>query len=549
MSGNICLDPIKYYHAETQTCQWPEISEARSQAIEPTATYSGKTSNPLTSPAKSGRNLEQYRQMLAQGAFEKSPSPTPSLLKQNPLEFGVFSFLVACNSDGSSFPKDQTSSGNGGSPSIPDASTTGEVGGTGNTGGAGGSGGSGGTDNLPNAGNINDGGNFPTIPGAAILHDTAPCGSVASIPDLDEGLGVCTHYSTGPEDPSNFQLFGWDPDLSNSASTLSALAFAPDQVLEGSSGEIFVTTYGDDTAVPKELPGIAVLNASLPGPVQQEPFPNIVLRRSSLISSDAGSLDGGVSEVVPNIPPDPHVTSSGREVDLIAPTFPKGLVEWNHRVFIATSNLDLNNQDFLPGTVLVKNLSTGTWSNFFTTGFNPTGIGLNNDRLYVVNTGAVDFYGVVSSDSSVDIFDPGSQELLENIPLGPVAAGIEGELTFTPDGQTLILATGDNSGRLIVVDLNTKESREIPVATGSKILLSGVTLHPDGEIVYVNNFNDGTLYTVDLKTARVLSSQILDQDVTDLMGLSDSLWKSGALFVGNGPNILKLSTQSPDSGL
>lgn len=514
MSDNICIDPRVVYPNETNTCEpFPRGTVDGTNAPRPQNSKAQaslqKTFTPQANPG-----LDSYRRNFIQGVFASSPSPsrTPA-----PTHQGIHQALtLALGPIGLSLGM-LSGCGNGGSTNqtAGDAIPSTGDGGPADAGAPVDAGDGGGT---PDAGDGGTGGG-KNIPGTAVSHDSVPCGTDSSISDLDFNLGICQRFPTGPGDPANHQLFSWDSVSAGTAATLNTLSFPPDQMMESASGEIFITTHGDASAMPPQLSGLARVNASLPTAVEHETFPSLSLNTSQM-------------------------SSSSRSISSIAPSFPKGLAQFGDQVFVATSNLDLNHGDYLPGTLLAYRTTTMNWDFIQTTDYNPTSVGILNGKLVVVNTGAVDFNGNATTASSIDIFNPASHELIKNIPLGQVAAGIEGEITASSDGNTLILPTGDNSGRLLVVRnlfTDTPSVQEITVATGAKVLLTGVALSKDEQYAYVGNFNDGKVYTLSLSGNKVVAEQSLDTDTSDFAGIGDSLSTGAALFMGVGNEILSMT--------
>ena len=338
-------------------------------------------------------------------------------------------------------------------------------------------------------------------------HDTAPCGPAGMITDLDEGLGVCANYTN-----NQHHLFSWDPNSPGAATSIIPLSFAPDQVLQGSDDSIYITTH--------QNPGLSVVHP-IEGSESHHAFPA-------------------------SIPTTLH-SSSGRPLTSIRPAFPKGLVEIDGQIFIATSNYDEVHDDYLPGTILVFQKATGSFVALSSSGFNPTSVGESNGRLLVVSSGAVDRNGHATTDGYLDIFDPFSYDLIRSIPLGRRGAGVSGEITLSPDGRNVLLPTADNSGRILVVDLNDGTKRELTMSsagvTGDRAFFPSLQVSPDGRFGVVGNFNDGRVYTVNLADGTATASPLtVDSNTTDGDGLSDGLRIGSEYFVGMGPRLLRLQT-------
>lgn len=339
-------------------------------------------------------------------------------------------------------------------------------------------------------------------------HSESPCGVGSMITDLDEDFGVCANYGTG-----NHHLFRWNPLAAGAATSIITLSFPPDQILALAGGDILITTHG--------TPGLSWVNPtdSVEG---HYPFP--------------ASL------------PISGTTSSGRSVSAVVPTFPKGLVELNGDIFIATSNLDTTIGDYLPGTVLRYHPSTSTWQHLRTSGFNPTSMAEAGGRLLVVSSGAMDRNGTVTTPSVLDIFDPASGALLRTVPLGQNGAGLSGEMALSADQKTLVLGTADNSGRLVVVDLEDEVARQInlrsQLGSPARLFFSQIQVRPDGRYAFVSNFNDGRSYVVDLTTGTLTASGVVsDDDTADAVGLGDAWLRGGDLFLSKGSSILRLRYQ------
>jgi outer membrane protein assembly factor BamB len=121
----------------------------------------------------------------------------------------------------------------------------------------------------------------------------------------------------------------------------------------------------------------------------------------------------------------------------------------------------------------------------------------------VVNSGALSREGHPQSESRLDLFNETTGDLLVSYALGNVGAGLGGEVAITPDGRRAVLPTGDNSGRILVAELETGSIRSVDLRnhglTGDRVLLNPLQLSADGRYAFVGNFNDGYLYVVDLE--------------------------------------------------
>lgn len=535
MSDNICINPRIYYNTQTLTCDLPErIHPSEPANSIPTAPQLPRPPFPALVPG-SPRPLEEFRDRILQMATRGSLTHPPAHNPISPQEFSLLAALpFACgDSKGDGFFK-EGDAGEAGS----------QTGGAGNSpaGPSSGGGGSGGTGTVNSSGDSGvlmaaggrDGGNPRTapIPSQPTVHDTALCGNNGTIPDLDDGVGVCANYAD-----HQHELFSWDPEQTGQIQTLLDLGFAPDQVLTSPDGQYYLTHHGDPLADPPAVGGLALVD-NRQGTQFQIAFSRIVL------------------DV-------PAATSSGSTVLQFTPSFPKGIARVGERLFIATSNLvnqplPVDNY-FNPGTVLIYNTATQNWEHYLVTGdFNPTSVGLIDGKVFVVNSGDINPARnpaqLVTTPSSIDVIDPTTLQIEKNISLemagdaGPPsgqamkypAAGINGEIAVSPDGNTLALPTGDNSGRILLINRQTETVRAIRVAGGEKVLLTALTFNPSQPFLYVADFNDGKLYTVDVTGAQVIGEQVLDTTPTDFSGISDGLWHGGSVFVGVGPKIYRL---------
>jgi hypothetical protein len=341
---------------------------------------------------------------------------------------------------------------------------------------------------------------------------TVPCGAGSMIPDIDVdaqgGLGVCANYTTG-----NHHLFRWDPSQSGSIQSIIPLPYPPDQVLRLSNGEIAISTY--------QNPGLSFVNETA-GSESHAAFPTVTT--------------GGTS-------------SSGRGISGFQPRYPKGMVELGGQVYVATSNYDEVNEDYLPGTVLTYNSGTGSFSVLPTTGYNPTSVTpilhQGQQRLLVVESGAINRQGEALTESRVEIFDPLTKTWVYHLSLGKVGAGLSGEVAVSSDGHQVILPTGNNSGDLLIVDLAAQNVRTVRLkdqgVSSDRVLLTNAQLTEDGHYAFAGNFNDGRVYAVDLNQPQMSPTPLrVDTNTLDGEGISDTLRQGRDLFVGMGPQILRI---------
>lgn len=503
MSDNLCIDPSIHHNWTSLTCEAAEPVNSPKQAASNAAPPRLDT-NVIASPARSTINLRDYIAQINRGASQDSAPLAEHASPHSPILTGLVAMLPVACGDSGSFPSTDAGSSDSGSGGM----DAGDGGGT--------------SDGGMDAG----GGGTGYLPESPVTHDTIPCGSNGFTTDLDEQVGACANYTDG-----SHHLFTWNSDVANSAASILALNYAPDQVLQVSSGQYFVTNFGNAGAVPPMAAGLAIIDNSA-GSQQQHIFPNLVLSN-------------------------PASTSAGTSINQLTPTQPKGITEVGDLVFVNTSNgipnfTEPSESYYNPGTVLIYDRTTGGLiHHLVTTDYNPTSIRYHDGLVYVINSGDINASRdpVANSASSIDIFDPAQLNNPPiNIPLGNIGAGINGEIAISSDGNAMVLPTGDNSGRLIIVNLGDNSTREITVVApseGQNILLANVSIHSSGRYVYVGNFNDGNLYTVDLDTDTVIDTDTLDADTSDFSGISDGLLIGSQLFIGVGDGIQSLNLATP----
>lgn len=466
------------------------VTPAFLQAFSPTAAAPQPDSRVVL-------NLSDYTAQIAGRAAQGSGSPARSLTQTNPLAFSALAMLpVACSGGG----------GGGGDTGITDGGTGGSDSGTGGDTGVGGDSGTGGS----------DGGTVQTF-GTASIHDTVPCATYGYIPDLAGAFGVCGDFV-----PSPHHLFSWDPSTAGAVSSLMVLNSEPFQAMLSSSGDYYITNIGDPLTMPAIPAGLTVANPGM-GSQSQYVFPTFTL-------------------------PSSQTASDGSSVSSLDPSHARGLAEVGNRIFVATANKVPNAGNpaqsyFNPGTVAVFDRTTGTFTDFIlTTDYNPNSIVAAGGRVYVVNGGDYnpDRVPPIAGPSSIDVIDPDTLEVVQNIPLGNVAAGIPGEAAVSADGSTMALTTADNSGNIVVVDLEAGTSREVSVTAAASVSLTGISLDPTGRYAYVGSFNDGVLYLVDLDTDTVVDSEPVDTMPADFFGITHVLQQGVDVFVSVGNQVMRV---------
>jgi len=119
---------------------------------------------------------------------------------------------------------------------------------------------------------------------------------------------------------------------------------------------------------------------------------------------------------------------------------------------------------------------------FASAGLNPTGTArLPDNRALVLNSG--DFSP--TAQALLDIIDPSTETIAKTIDLGNLTAQVNGEIALTESGEQAIIGSGDGSGRILRVDLET-DSIETLAGTGTNFYSS---VQVDGPLVYATDFS------------------------------------------------------------
>jgi hypothetical protein len=183
----------------------------------------------------------------------------------------------------------------------------------------------------------------------------------------------------------------------------------------------------------------------------------------------------------------------------------------------------------LVGALNVYDLSsdgtiTGTGRAIATVGSNPTGLAERGSEIIVLHTGD---YGP-NSLAHLSFFDFDGRRTRDALLLGAMTAQNSGTIAITSDGNTAIIGTSDNSGRVFLVDLaegKVMTSLNLPKAVRS-FHSSIVTGEVDGrDYAFVTDYNSGLLMILDVEDRTFLPSINL---VTDRAG--PSLFHNGELI-------------------
>ena len=121
--------------------------------------------------------------------------------------------------------------------------------------------------------------------------------------------------------------------------------------------------------------------------------------------------------------------------------------------------------------------------------------------------------------AGVSFVDPAKGEVLHTIPTGEEPEGV----TLTPDGK-LIYATSEDAGTVTVIDIATaKALKTIKVGRRPR----NVTFLPDGSRAFVTNENDGTLSVIDTAA----------QEATHTINLGEGLKPMGQAMSRDGSRL------------
>ena len=165
------------------------------------------------------------------------------------------------------------------------------------------------------------------------------------------------------------------------------------------------------------------------------------------------------------------VDSDGKNEDTIknfTMSYPGGLAQSDGKLFVTMSNYisPLLPAIAAPGIVRVFQLSdsspylTEITDSIITTDFNPTGVTpLPDGTIAITNSGVSDIWDGVShpiTESSIDILDPDTLEIVDNIPMGTVSLSFK-KLAVTTDGATAYIGSS-SYGEIYGIDLEEKEA-------------------------------------------------------------------------------------------
>jgi hypothetical protein len=178
------------------------------------------------------------------------------------------------------------------------------------------------------------------------------------------------------------------------------------------------------------------------------------------------------------------------------------------KLFMAAANL--NGVDYDPGAILIYDVDgagavqEATLRRLTTSGLNPTGVALRGTSgLAVLSSGV---FGA-GAQAFLDLIDMTSETVARSIPLGGLTAQVSHEIALTPDGRTAVIGTADDSGRALFVDLDTGEV--VTQTIEGTRFHSSVKIDSALGIVYVSDFNGGSVTVLDLATHAVLASVAL----------------------------------------
>lgn len=216
----------------------------------------------------------------------------------------------------------------------------------------------------------------------------------------------------------------------------------------------------------------------------------------------------------------------------IATSYPSSIALLGDTLFVSTSNYIRTEAPALaaPGTVLVFEIGAECAMNFLnaivTTGYNPTGLAIRNDEeLIVTNSGVlsiVDATAVPETDSSVDIVDVNSLNVIANINLGLVSASFHA-MAITSDGTRGFVGSSAY-GEVYELDLANRKLLRGPtdpiVVSETSDLITDVKLSVDDTYIFAASFEQSAVYPFSVannfekKTAHVVGfpSGVTDQN-------------------------------------
>ncbi len=178
-------------------------------------------------------------------------------------------------------------------------------------------------------------------------------------------------------------------------------------------------------------------------------------------------------------------------------------------------------------------------------GFNPTGLTVYQNKLYVTLTGATEFAGVGQvplTDSKIIKINPENLSIEGEINLGKVAASYS-SLAITDQGRAFIGSAAFSE--VYEIDLN---SLEVIHGEDKPLMVSEITddyivdqeIHPDGDRLFVSSFNNNFVRAFDLSDPnQALEETIWNFDLEANPGLTGAgaiafrLGKVGVDFIGH----------------
>jgi hypothetical protein len=192
--------------------------------------------------------------------------------------------------------------------------------------------------------------------------------------------------------------------------------------------------------------------------------------------------------------------------------FAGGAVYAGDKLFVAAANATVNGDGtmtFGTGRVLVYSLSgsgviqESTMRSIPTTGKNPTGLALRGgSTLVVLNSGP---FGA-GARASLDLIDVATESVTRTIDLGTFTGQVSAEVALTEDGNMAVIGSADDS-RLTVVDLNS--GFLYPTTLPGTQFHSSVKIDDDLGILYVTDFNAGSVTVLNLATRAIIQSLLL----------------------------------------
>lgn len=207
-----------------------------------------------------------------------------------------------------------------------------------------------------------------------------------------------------------------------------------------------------------------------------------------------------------------------RTVDHINQSYPGNLSAVSDKLYITMSNYisPIRPAIAAPGTIIVFDILGSDpylakrGDPIITSDYNPTGVTrLPSGLIAITNSGVSDVWSGVAhpiTNSSIDILDPETDQIIGNISLGEAALSFQ-EMAVTSDGAYAYIGSA-SFGEVYATDFINRSalySHADPIRiTGSSEgsdYLSSVALGYDNWYLFAASFDNSSIYTVDVTTS------------------------------------------------